>query len=103
MGYNAFQAAKLSSRAEWAKVYMLHDMAAHRSQVGFGQHGYGRLWHNLTLAAWSMVRTAFGPGMDKYGTMGFIVAQAGKHARADEYCRQRRSQPQNGSAWTKCS
>ena len=88
VGYNAFQSAHLAGRLQWSKVHMLHDMSAHRSLVIFGQAGYGRLLQNLTQAAWSMMRRTFGLGLDKYGTMQFLVAQAGRHARADEYCRQ---------------
>ena len=84
VGYNAFQSAHLAGRLQWSKVHMLHDMSAHRSLViSSTRQGYGRLLQNLTQAAWSMMRRTFGLGLDKYGTMQFLVARAGRHARAD--------------------
>ena len=82
VGYNAFQSAGLSSRDEWEKVHMLHDMSAVRQQTIFGLSGYGHLWRNVTMGAWAIVQAEFGSALDKYGTMRFTLDQALRHAQA---------------------
>lgn len=84
VGYNAFQTAKLTDAA-WRRVHMLHDSTVIRGRTTFGHHGYGRLWHNLTLEAWSMVTAAIPEeSLAKYGTMAFMLKMAHKHKGAHE-------------------